>query len=180
MSDEQQKDENVQQHQSLKEAAQNARAWLKEQFPEVFGGGGGVPLAIGIEKQIREKSDAEHRPSMRSIREALRLWTRHHKYLKALADKKPRHNIDGSVTEPVKDEHARFAREILRRRKEKTQKRHKNAQREAAEQPDAGKQDVEKPQVKKLSNDEPPATDQQKPQLNWGGKLTLKKKKANQ
>ena len=73
-----------------------AREWLAEQFPAVFGGKGGVPIAIGGHQQAHDAAKAEGGPPSWAIQGALRKWTRHPAYLEALTTGATRYNLDGT------------------------------------------------------------------------------------
>ena len=106
-----------------------AREWLAERFPAVFGGKGGVPIAIGGHQQAHDAAKAKGGPPSWAIQGALRKWTRHPAYLEALTTGAARHNLDGTPAGEVTGEQAKQAAVELAERKRKRKAANKGAKR---------------------------------------------------
>lgn len=109
----------------------NARALLKvfeEKFPAFREG---MPLAIGIDKQLLAQiPDLERKV----LRIALRIHTNSLRYMKAVAKAAARCNLDGSTADALTDEHRAHAQETLRERsKNEAERRKMQRETEAAE-----------------------------------------------
>jgi|GEM_PF-3981469 len=111
-----------------------AREWLQQRFPAVFGGKGGVPLAIGAHATAHEAARAEDGPPAWAIRAALQSWTSHPKYLQGLAQQRTRRHLDGTEAQAVTDEQAERARERLAEVKRKRQQAREQEQRRQAKE----------------------------------------------
>ncbi|MBK1736152.1 hypothetical protein CKO15_12895 [Halorhodospira abdelmalekii] len=146
------------------EKVKKAREWVREQFPVVFKGDEGRPLAIGVHKLLYDKARAEEGPPAWAIRTVLAKWTRHPRYLAAVAAQKPRHHLDGTIAGEVTDQQATFAHEQL-----KKWHRERKAKQQKGELPNAESQ--------KEGADKSTVTEEEKPKPNWGGTLRLKKTK---
>ena len=86
-------------------------ATLGELFPSVFDRRQPLPLAIGTSSAV---AAALGEVDGRALGIFFRRWTTRWSYLKALAaDGSMRHALDGSVVEPVSDDHRRHAAETL-------------------------------------------------------------------
>jgi len=108
---------------------QPARALLKEiqdKYP-VFRDH--LPLAIGIDKELRA---AQPDLDRKLLRVALRIHTNSLRYLKGMEKATSRFALDGSVAAEVSEEHRTHASEILRERFKKNAERRK-VQRQAEE-----------------------------------------------
>lgn len=108
---------------------QRARALLKqfeEKFP-VFRDH--LPLAIGIDKQLRAAMPELDR---KLLRIALRLHTNSLRYLKGMEKATTRFALDGSAAAEVSEEHRTHASDVLRERFKKNAAQRK-AKREAEE-----------------------------------------------
>lgn len=108
---------------------QPARALLKEiqdKYP-VFRDH--LPLAIGIDKQLRAAMPELDR---KLLRVALRIHTNSLRYLKGMEKATTRFALDGSAAAEVSEEHRTHAGDILRERFKKNAERRK-AQRQAEE-----------------------------------------------
>lgn len=103
----------------LAAAAKRARdlktdvATIRARWPDIFDAKKPKPLAIGAGREVRTALGLTcHRASR-----ALRHLTTRNSYLWGLARKgSQRHNLDGTVAEPVSDEHRKGARDWLRKR----------------------------------------------------------------
>ncbi len=95
-------------------------------FPAVFRPDSPVPLAIGIDKRVIKATTL----SRLEVGAALRWWCKRLVYLDQLA--KPgseRHNLDGSVSEPVSDDDRKSAESWAEKKRSK--RRAKQARRQA-------------------------------------------------
>ena len=86
-----------------------------------------LPLAIGIDKQIRAQLPAIDR---KALRIALAMHTRSTRYLKQTQRAEVRVNLDGSPAEPIAEEHRARAAQMVKERQKKAAE-HDKAQREA-------------------------------------------------
>ena len=86
-----------------------------------------LPLAIGIDKQIRERMPQVEKKVLRS---ALGIHANSFRYLKNMEKATTRFDLEGNSVGEVSEEHRNHARETLRERAKKDAERRK-AQREA-------------------------------------------------
>ncbi len=138
-----------------------AREWLQQRFPAVFGGKGGVPLAIGAHATAHEAARAEDGPPAWAIRAALQSWTSHPKYLQGLAQQRTRRHLDGTEAQAVTDEQAERARERLAEVKRKRQQAREQEQRRQAKEK-AKKPQAEQPKGKAKEKAKKPQAEQPK------------------
>ncbi|MCX7123814.1 MAG: ProQ/FinO family protein [Gammaproteobacteria bacterium] len=71
---------------------------LEAQYPQVFNSEKPLPLAIGIQKQIRS---LHPQFSSALLGAALFIWTGRKNYLEAVIAGKKRHNLDGTVAAAI-------------------------------------------------------------------------------
>lgn len=120
---------NEQRRQHIREA----RAWLQERFPAVFGAEAGAPpLAIGAHQQAHETARAEGGPQPWAIQAAIGGWVKHPRYLQGLKAQRTRRHLDGTEAQAVTDEQAEHARkELQAKRRKKAVARENERQRQA-------------------------------------------------
>ena len=94
--------------------------WLFETFPKCFRGNRGLPLKIGILKDIFDKLPSDNSISRLQIRRTLKFYTNHPLYQKALTCKSERVDLEGNVVGEVNEEHKDMAEKALALRKLKT------------------------------------------------------------
>ncbi len=87
----------------VKEALQQ----LEKQHPLVFNAQKPLPLAIGIEKQIRKEHPLF---SVILLRSSLAVWTRQEAYLLAVIAHNHRHNLDGSVATIIQESEKEYSK----------------------------------------------------------------------
>ena len=105
-----------------REQRREVLALLRARWPAVFSAT--VPLAVGIQHEIREGLAEAGVPSLR-LRRALQYWTQGTGYLAAVAAGRRRRHLDGTDAGEPDEAHREHARETL-------------AQRAAGQRPDWG------------------------------------------
>ncbi len=96
------------------------QAWLFQHFPKCFRHDHGLPLKVGILKDIFEKLPEDQSISRIQIRRTLKFYTNHPSYQKALTHKKERFDLDGNVVGTVEEEHKTTAEKLVALRKLKS------------------------------------------------------------
>lgn len=109
---------------------QNARALIKTLQEKYAVFRDGLPLAIGIDKQLLASDPELNRKTMRV---ALGLHTNSSRYLKSMEKATHRFDLDGTRGEEVTDAHRSHAAELLKERFRKDAER-RRAQRQAEAQ----------------------------------------------
>ena len=109
---------------------QNARALIKTLQEKYAVFRDGLPLAIGIDKQLQASDPELNRKTMRV---ALGLHTNSSRYLKSMEKATHRFDLDGTRGEEVTDAHRSHAAELLKERFRKDAER-RRAQRQAEAQ----------------------------------------------
>ena len=96
-----------------REQTREILALLRARWPELFSAP--VPLAVGIEREIREGLGEARVPSARLGR-ALHYWTNGPRYLAAVAAGQRRRHLDGTDAGEPDEAHREYARETLAQR----------------------------------------------------------------
>ena len=109
---------------------QNARALIKTLQEKYAVFRDGLPLAIGIDKQLLA---SDHELNRKTMRVALGLHTNSSRYLKSMGKATHRFDLDGTRGEEVTDAHRSHAAELLKERFRKDAER-RRAQRQAEAQ----------------------------------------------
>ena len=109
---------------------QNARALIKTLQEKYAVFRDGLPLAIGIDKQLLA---SDHELNRKTMRVALGLHTNSSRYLKSMEKATHRFDLDGTRGEEVTDAHRSHAAELLKERFRKDAER-RRAQRQAEAQ----------------------------------------------
>jgi ProP effector len=94
--------------------------WLFRQFPKCFREDHALPLKVGILKDIFDKLPDDKSISRLQIRRALKFYTNHPAYQRALVYKTERVNLEGNVVGAVEAEHKTVAEKVLALRKLKS------------------------------------------------------------
>lgn len=119
-------------------------AFLCQQFPECFKQKEGMkPLKVGIFKDIAEHIDGSEQVSKTQIRQALRKYTSHWRYLEAVTKSEYRVDLQGEQAEKLEQEHIEHAQKALEESRAKMLKRKKAAQANAKDK--ANKSDKKRP-----------------------------------
>ncbi len=102
------------------EKADLALAEAKRRWPVMFDPSNPLPLAIGLRDAIRKELGISNQVA----RIMVGRWAKRWAYLRALAHPdSQRHNLDGTVTEPVAGEHRKAAADLLANRQKRREKR---------------------------------------------------------
>ncbi|WP_105189841.1 RNA chaperone ProQ [Pseudoalteromonas sp. T1lg48] len=103
-------------------------AFLYEEFPNCFKQKDGIkPLKVGIFKDIAERIEGNEKVSKTQVRQALRKYTSHWRYLEAVVNNEFRVDLDGNQAEKVEQEHVEHAQTALEQSRAKMAKRKKPA-----------------------------------------------------
>ncbi len=100
--------------------------FLYEQFPACFKQKDGIkPLKVGIFKDIALRIEENEKVSKTQVRQALRKYTSHWRYLEAVSKVEFRIDLDGKDCEKVEQEHIEYANKALEESRAKFAKRKK-------------------------------------------------------
>jgi ProP effector len=91
--------------------------WLFHQFPKCFREDHALPLKVGILKDIFDKLPEDKSISRLQIRRALKFYTNHPAYQRALVYKTERVDLEGNVVGLVEAEHKKDAEKAMALRK---------------------------------------------------------------
>lgn len=94
--------------------------WLFEAFPKCFREDHALPLKVGILKDIFDLLPKDKTISRIHIRRALKFYTNHPLYQKALSKKAERFDLNGDVVSIISDEHKQLAERNVALRKLKS------------------------------------------------------------
>ena len=85
--------------------------FLYQEFPNCFKQKEGIkPLKVGIFKDIAERIEGSEKVSKTQVRQALRKYTSHWRYLEAVVNNEYRVDLDGNQAEKVEQEHVEHAK----------------------------------------------------------------------
>lgn len=121
-------------------------AYLCEKFPLCFTQKGEIkPLKVGIFKDIAERLEGDDKVSKTQVRQALRKYTSHWRYLESVTKHTHRIDLDGQPAEAVEAEHVEHANTALEASRAKLEERKKQmaAKRPRKPAPRAGGRDGE-------------------------------------
>lgn len=107
-------------NETQKQAVAATQEWLKETFPACFVKNHAKPLKVGILKDIFEKLPEDQSISRLQVRKAVKFYTMHPLYQKALARGEPRVDLEGNTLEKVTEEHQEVAQKAMALRKLKS------------------------------------------------------------
>ena len=83
---------------------------LRRRYPDVFNLDNPLPLAIGIEKEIKA---ACPELIVKSLKMAIAIWSKREKYLLAIIKGTHRHHLDGSVSGDIQDTEKTYSQTFL-------------------------------------------------------------------
>jgi ProP effector len=98
----------------------DTQQWLFEAFPKCFREDHALPLKVGILKDIFEQLPKDQSISRIQVRRALKFYTNHPLYQKALTKKEERFDLNGDVVSTITGEHKAIAERNIALRKLKS------------------------------------------------------------
>lgn len=94
--------------------------WLLQSFPKCFREDHALPLKVGILKDIFGQLPSDSSISRIQVRRALKFYTNHPLYQKALAKKTERFDLNGETVSNISSEHKEIAEKALALRRLKS------------------------------------------------------------
>lgn len=93
--------------------------WLIKTYPKLFSKDYDKPLAVGIDKMIFSDQGNNLPQSKSIIRQSIKLYVGHSKYLKTIISSEHRYDLQGQISGPIDPDHKQQTKDRLNVRQQK-------------------------------------------------------------